>query len=92
MNLPSKRVLVTGGSGLLGRHVVSALERHGCRDAVVRLFREVRPHVVVHLAAIVGGIGANRESPGRFAATTDFRSGLKRTIEWYQPQHRVPAT
>jgi GDP-L-fucose synthase len=81
MNLSSKRVLVTGGSGFLGRHVVAALERHGCREVVVvrkaqhdltsepdviRLFRDVRPHVVVHLAAIVGGIGANRESPGRF--------------------------
>ena len=69
MNLSSKRVLVTGGSGFLGRHIVSALERHGCRDVVVvrkarydltsepdviRLFREVRPHVVVHLAAVVG--------------------------------------
>ena len=81
MELSSKRVLVTGGSGFLGRHVVAALERNGCRDIVVvrksqhdltiegdvsRLFRDARPHVVIHLAAVVGGIGANRESPGRF--------------------------
>ena len=74
-------MLITGGSGFLGRHVVSAFERHGCRDVVVvrkahydltreadvqRLFAEKRPQVVVHLAAVVGGIGANRESPGRF--------------------------
>jgi nucleoside-diphosphate-sugar epimerase len=66
MNLSPKRVLVTGG-GVRGRHVVSALERHGCRVVVVRkarhdltsepdvvrLFREVRPRLVVHLAAVV---------------------------------------
>jgi GDP-L-fucose synthase len=81
MNVTSKRVLVTGGSGFLGRHVVAALERRGCRDIVVvrkahhdlthepdviRLFEETRPDAVIHLAAVVGGIGANRESPGRF--------------------------
>jgi GDP-L-fucose synthase len=81
MDVSKKRVLVTGGSGFLGRHVVSAFERRGCRDVVVvrkaqydltrepdvqRLFSETRPQVVVHLAAVVGGIGANRESPGRF--------------------------
>ena len=81
MKLSSKRVLVTGGSGFLGRHVVGALRRHGCRDVVVvrkaqhdltreadvkRLFRETAPNVVIHLAAVVGGIGANRESPGMF--------------------------
>jgi GDP-L-fucose synthase len=81
MELSSKRLLVTGGSGFLGQHVVAALERHGCRDVivvrkarhdlthepdVVRLFEETRPDIVLHLAAVVGGIGANRESPGRF--------------------------
>jgi GDP-L-fucose synthase len=81
VDVSKKRVLITGGSGFLGRHVVSAFERRGCRDVVVvrkaqydltrepdvqRLFSEKRPQVVVHLAAVVGGIGANRESPGRF--------------------------
>jgi len=81
MNLSSKRVLVTGGSGFLGRHVVEALGTHGCRDVIVvrkaqhdlthepdvkRLFEETAPQVVIHLAAVVGGIGANREAPGTF--------------------------
>jgi GDP-L-fucose synthase len=81
MDLSTKRVLVTGGSGFLGRNVVAALRRHGCADVaaprraaydltrepdVRRLFAEVAPQVVIHLAAVVGGIGANRDSPGRF--------------------------
>jgi len=81
VNISSKRVLVTGGSGFLGRHVVDALGRHGCRDVIVvrkahydlthepdvrRLFHDKQPHIVIHLAAVVGGIGANRESPGTF--------------------------
>jgi GDP-L-fucose synthase len=81
MNLSGKRVLVTGGSGFLGRHVVEALGRRGCSDVVVvrkaqhdltheqdarRLFHDTKPNVVIHLAAVVGGIGANRESPGSF--------------------------
>ena len=76
-----RRVLVTGGNGFLGRHVLAALGRHGYRDVVAprksdydltvepdvrRMFEEVRPHLVIHLAAVVGGIGANRDSPGRF--------------------------
>jgi len=81
LDLSSKRVLVTGGSGFVGRHLVAALRARGCvriatprraeydltREAdVIRLLDDVRPQIVIHLAAVVGGIGANRAQPGRF--------------------------
>jgi GDP-L-fucose synthase len=76
-----KRVVVTGGAGFLGRFVVEALRARGCQapfvarsrqhdlrleSDVIRLLKDVRPDLVIHLAASVGGIGANRENPGRF--------------------------
>jgi GDP-L-fucose synthase len=75
------RVLVTGGAGFLGSSVVEGLRARGCTEIIVprsadcdlvqaeavkRLFREARPHIVIHLAARVGGIEANRQNPGRF--------------------------
>src|ERR1700690_4302020 len=80
-SLSSKRILITGGAGFLGGNLVDALRTLGCKHLFVfrsseydlrnpaetaRLFNDTRPQVVIHLAAVVGGIGANRASPGRF--------------------------
>jgi GDP-L-fucose synthase len=79
--LRGKRVMVTGGSGFLGQFVVGELNRAGVndifvprsrqydlrqRDAIIRALEDARPDVVVHLAAVVGGIGANRKHPAVF--------------------------
>jgi GDP-L-fucose synthase len=81
VDLTSARFFVTGAHGFLGHHVVEALRAVGARtvlqpthaqldlldrDAVHRYLARERPDVIVHLAAVVGGIGANRRHPGRF--------------------------
>lgn len=80
MDWAGRRVAVTGGAGFLGSYVVEGLRRRGVEPLVVRsrdydlvdvsavrrMYRDLRPDVVLHLAAVVGGIGANRENPGRF--------------------------
>jgi GDP-L-fucose synthase len=77
--LDEKRITITGGKGFLGKHLIRAFRNKGCRyitvadlpeynlirlEDVRKLYEETKPHIVVHLAAKVGGIGFNRENPG----------------------------
>jgi GDP-L-fucose synthase len=81
LNLSQHRIAVTGGTGFLGSHVVAVLKARGCKNVIVprkaecdltreadvrRFYADHHPEIVIHLAAVVGGIGANRENPGRF--------------------------
>lgn len=83
MTLTGKKIVVTGGTGFLGSHVVSALQRAGAEAifqlssdpydltseaATAGLFGSIRPDIVIHLAAVCGGIGANRARPADFWA------------------------
>jgi len=77
----NKRIVVTGGAGFLGAFVTNGLKKRGCKNILVpkiedydlvniddikRMYEDMNPDIVIHLAAVVGGIGANREHPGEF--------------------------
>ena len=81
MDLSSKRIMLTGGAGFLGSFVTEKLKARGCKNifipteqeydltkttAIDAAFKASNPDIVIHLAAKVGGIGANRANPGSF--------------------------
>lgn len=97
-----RRVVVTGGAGFLGSYVTEGLRKRGCKNIlvpkiedydlvnindIVRMYDDMEPDIVIHLAAVVGGIGANREHPGEFfyknlmMGVQLIEKGRKRNIE-----------
>ncbi len=81
LDLATKRICVTGGAGFLGTHLIRKLKEHGAREIfvpqypeydlvreadIIRMIDTAKPDIIIHLAAKVGGIGANREKPGEF--------------------------
>ncbi len=77
----NRRIVVTGGAGFLGGYVTEGLRKRGCKkilvpkiedfdlvdiNDIVRMYEDMKPDIVIHLAAVVGGIGANREHPAEF--------------------------
>jgi len=81
IDLKTKKIIVTGGAGFLGKFVVNKLNDAGCKkilvpkieeydlrniNAIRKMYKDFQADIVIHLAAVVGGIGANRENPGSF--------------------------
>ncbi len=76
-----RRIVVTGGAGFLGGYIIDGPQKRGCKNIlvpkiedynlinlpdVIRMYDDMKPDIVIHLAAVVGGIGANRRHPGKF--------------------------
>jgi GDP-L-fucose synthase len=97
-----RRVVVTGGAGFLGSYVTEGLQKRRCKNIlvpkiedydlvsindIVRMYDDMKPDIIIHLAAVVGGIGANREHPGEFfyknlmMGVQLIEEGRKRDIE-----------
>ena len=81
MDIKNKKICVTGGAGFLGSHLIENLKSKGCENIfiphiedydlttekdIIKMYQDAKPDIVIHLAAVVGGIGANREHPGSF--------------------------
>ena len=77
----NRKVVVTGGAGFLGTYVAIELKKRGCRhlfiprkmdydlrkiESIKQMLNDAKPDIIIHLAAVVGGIGANRDRPGTF--------------------------
>ncbi len=105
IDLKNKKIAVTGGRGFLGSHLIERFKNEGCTnlfvvksseydltraEAIERLFAAHKPEVLIHMAAVVGGIGANRENPGKFfydnaimgiqLIETARRNGVEKTV------------
>jgi GDP-L-fucose synthase len=81
IELKNKKIIVTGGAGFLGNYVVEKLKERDCAgifipkkeeydlrdlDVIIDMYKKAKADIVIHLAAVVGGIGANRENPGTY--------------------------